>query len=200
MTTTPDALTSLPAYTAGGLELPDAAALVADASFTARFWAKVKQTTTEGECWLWTGAQEEKGYGRFRVNQRTQSQAHRVAFMLTHARWPRSDRMILHSCDNPACCNPDHLREGTAADNNQETVAKGRNRWGRAGREYWREGKPSENILRGSSKLSEWDVREIRRKAKEGDPFKCLATQYKVSITTIRDCVRRRTFAWVVGS
>lgn len=188
-----------PAFTAGGLILPSATLIVADGAFTARFWAKVGQSESPEECWLWTGAQEEKGYGRFRVSPTIQCQAHRVAFMLTHTRWPRSDRMILHSCDNPACCNPNHLREGTAADNNQETVAKGRNRWGRAGREYWRDGKPSENILCGSSKLSEWDVREIRRRASEGEKPADIAAQYDVSVSTVRGVVNRRTFAWVVG-
>lgn len=201
MTTNPEPLSpdTLPAYTAGGLPLPDAADLIADTTFTARFWAKVAKSEEPDSCWLWTAATEEKGYGRFRVCCGLMYQAHRVAYMLDRGYWPHSDRMILHSCDTPACCNPNHLREGTAADNNQETSAKGRNRWGRAGREYWREGKPSENILRGSSKLSEWDVREIRREAGEGIAAATLAAKYNVSVSTIRDCVRRRTFAWVVG-
>lgn len=237
--TLPPESTDLPAYTAGGLELPPAASLMADRAFTGRFWAKVVIVPlSPDECWIWTAATEEKGYGRFRCGG-LMRQAHRIAYMLDRGYWPRSDRMILHSCDTPGCCNPAHLREGTAEENNAEMVAKGRNRWGKFGREYWRGGVPSENILLGGSKLSVYDVREIRRKAQESEcrsqaeyegklhshyqrtgrkpnertkrkhrpaialdrvaMVAALASEYNVSKSTIRDCVRRKTFAWVVG-
>ena len=33
---------------------------------------------------------------------------------------------IMHVCDNPRCCNPNHLRLGTVAENNQDCIDKGR--------------------------------------------------------------------------
>jgi hypothetical protein len=33
---------------------------------------------------------------------------------------------ILHACDNPFCINPDHLYAGTAKDNTQDAILKGR--------------------------------------------------------------------------
>jgi hypothetical protein len=33
---------------------------------------------------------------------------------------------ILHSCDNPSCCNPEHLSVGTPKDNTQDMMNKGR--------------------------------------------------------------------------
>lgn len=50
--------------------------------------------------------------------------AHRVAFFLEHGRWPMP--FCLHSCDNPPCCNPRHLHEGTQKQNVAECRARGR--------------------------------------------------------------------------
>ena len=34
---------------------------------------------------------------------------------------------VLHRCDNPLCCNPDHLFIGTVVDNARDRDCKGRN-------------------------------------------------------------------------
>lgn len=52
--------------------------------------------------------------------------AHRIAFRLTHGKWP--EPLALHSCDNPPCCNPAHLFEGTPLENMRDKVQKGRYR------------------------------------------------------------------------
>lgn len=38
----------------------------------------------------------------------------------------RLDSVVLHTCDNKLCCNPDHLRFGSHADNMADMRAKGR--------------------------------------------------------------------------
>lgn len=96
------------------------------ADWISRFWPKVK-TAGDDECWLWTASTNLDGYGRFRVDGRKR-QAHHVAFFLKHGRWPA---YVLHSCDNPPCCNPKHLSEGTHQENISECWEKGRGHKGK---------------------------------------------------------------------
>lgn len=88
-----------------------------------RFWAKVDKT---GDCWLWKASKSkiDNGYGQF-VMQDKHHNAQRVAYILTYGPIP-DELMVCHSCDNPPCCNPDHLFLGTNTDNLQDMVAKGR--------------------------------------------------------------------------
>jgi hypothetical protein len=55
--------------------------------------------------------------------------AHRYAWILTHGE-PDADLEIMHICDVPACCNPEHLKLGTHAENMADCVAKGRSNGG----------------------------------------------------------------------
>ena len=88
-----------------------------------RFWSKVDRT---GECWLWLAARGRTGYGRFR-QPKGHEYAHRVAYRLTFGPIPEG-MVVRHICDNPPCCNPEHLLLGTQSDNNKDSVARGR--WG----------------------------------------------------------------------
>ena len=81
-------------------------------------------------CLEWTGYLTPKGYGSLGVgpNRRDMAtmMAHRVAWAIANRTVPPSDRVVMHSCDNPRCINPQHLLLGTHLENNQDRHRKGR--------------------------------------------------------------------------
>jgi hypothetical protein len=81
---------------------------------------------TETGCWEWQGCTTRCGYGRIGKGRDGWEATHRVAWKLTHG--DTGDLYVLHSCDNPPCCNPDHLFLGTPKDNTQDMMQKGRHR------------------------------------------------------------------------
>ena len=87
-----------------------------------RFMAAVTKTDT---CWLWTGATNGR-YGHIQVNGKT-AVAPRVAYTLFRGPIPQG-LFVLHSCDNPLCVNPEHLRTGTHRENMRDMVERGRAR------------------------------------------------------------------------
>ncbi len=87
-----------------------------------RFWLRIVKS--EQGCWGWIGESTDNGYGRFRVDGR-KVLAHRFAYALLIGPIP-NDLFVLHKCDNPPCCNPDHLFLGTKSDNSRDCMEKGR--------------------------------------------------------------------------
>jgi HNH endonuclease len=113
-----------------------------------RFWSKVD---ISNGCWIWTAYKDRQGYGKFRMGDMQHSS--RVAWILTNGAIP-TDICVLHKCDNPSCCNPDHLFLGTHNDNMNDCKQKGRNK-----------NNPMHGESNTSSKLKDHQVLEIRRLA-----------------------------------
>lgn len=88
-----------------------------------RFWDNLNKEDSE-ICWNWMGYRNRVGYGQIKVGGKN-LRAHRVAYAIANGHVPAS-LDVLHSCDNPPCCNPNHLWLGTDLDNVADKVAKGR--------------------------------------------------------------------------
>jgi len=126
----------------------------------------------ENDCWEWTGAHTPQGYGFIGHNYKLMY-THRLA----HELWigPIGENMsVCHKCDNPRCCNPDHLFCGTPLENSADMVLKGRNVLVR-GENHWK------------SKLTDNDVIEIRDLLSKGMRGIRIAHMYDVSSSTISD-------------
>jgi len=96
---------------------------------------------SDAECWPWMGAKSTFGHGRVRVGGKLYS-PHRLIYHIACEALPAdNDRdyhgpVVMHACDNPACCNPKHLSVGTQKDNAVDMAAKGRARCGPFQRKY----------------------------------------------------------------
>lgn len=123
------------------------------ATLSVRFFRYVEKTDY---CWIWTGKSlTGNGYGRIQVGGKGSKHAiaHRVSYEIHKGKIPGS-MVVMHTCDNRLCVNPDHLVVGTLSDNTMDAVAKGR----------WVQGCPP--VFYGTdhpnAKLNDDVVREIR--------------------------------------
>ena len=92
---------------------------------------KIKPFLIEhNSCILYSKATPRKPYGYIAFTPITAKLpnilAHRLSYMYHNNILSTEGFFVLHSCDTPACCNPEHLRLGTNADNMQDKVVRGR--------------------------------------------------------------------------
>lgn len=87
------------------------------------FWSKIKKEA--GGCWIWIGRRDKDGYGVFNA-KRMPMRAHRVSFVYHGGSVSLLKPFVLHSCHNPSCVNPAHLRAGSHQENEDDKIAAGR--------------------------------------------------------------------------
>lgn len=125
------------------------------------------------ECWNWMGYLSSRwGHGQVKMGGKACA-AHREAYIAAKGEIPEG-HVIRHTCNNAQCCNPKHLISGTTAQNVADRVAAGRSAKGTAN---------------GRSKLSENDVRRIRRLMKRGWQRKYVAFLHGVDPKLVSDIV-----------
>lgn len=133
-----------------------------------RVWEKIDIRGPD-ECWPWTGNVNRQGYGVIKASGRS-------------PRNPRVHRLVidappgvdaLHSCDNPPCCNPGHLRLGDNMQNRQDSVDRGRQARGER---------------HGHSKLTEAQVLAIRSDSRKTE---VIAKEYGVHPNHVLSIKRR---------
>ncbi len=88
------------------------------------FWANINRRRRD-QCWLWTGCVTKTGYGRFFAEGKTM-RANRIVAGLHRGKMLTNDELACHKCDNPPCCNPDHIFVGTNLDNSTDCCSKQR--------------------------------------------------------------------------
>jgi hypothetical protein len=150
-------------------------------------WSKI-DVKTEDECWNWKGYKNEDGYGRTWIND-CGYYAHRVIYdlvypnIITLSAPKNTDEtgFILHTCDNPSCCNPKHLWVGNCSENIADKVKKGRSA------DFSGDKGPN-------CKLSMAQAQEIRQKRKDGISAKELANQYGVSLSSVKTLLAGKSY------
>ena len=142
-----------------------------------RFWSKV-DVKQRLKCWEWKGAKDQNGYGQLLIDRKSY-RAPRVAFWLRNGSWPIN---ACHTCDNPNCCNPDHIFNGSDHDNMRDMVNKGRNKT-KMGEEH------------PASRLTAEKVLAIRSDYSLGNhSLKALADKYGCGASTIQRVVSRTSW------
>ncbi len=147
-----------------------------------------KTVKNESGCWNWTGAKDKNGYGFIKqYNTRKMTKTHRASYQLFKEEIPEGMH-VCHSCDNPSCCNPDHLWLGDNQANINDAYQKGRIKK----LEY--NGIGSKN---GCSKLVEEQVLEIRKLYNDGLSQEKISKMFGVSQVLISGIVRMVTWKHV---
>ena len=145
-----------------------------DRTLQTRFEEKFEQRSL-GQCWPWTAGTNDKGYGQFHI-RRKKTGAHQIQFYLYNGYVPE---VVMHTCDNPLCVNPKHLKAGNHATNHADRNAKGRQARGESS---------------GRAALTENEVLEVFHSSEH---YLDAAARLNVSGTAIRDIRTGRRWGWL---
>lgn len=129
-------------------------------------------------CWLWTGTTDGAGYGRV-MDKGRGVQAHRFVWALANGPIPKGLCVRHFVCGQPLCVNPGHLRLGTVADNNRDTV---------------RDGRTTRGSRNSTAKLTEEAAAKLLGLLRAGGSVSELARQYGITSSTAWHLRERRTW------
>lgn len=143
-------------------------------------------------CTIWEGAYTGNSpYGACKSLKGQHTTAHRVAYELFVGDIP-DEMQCLHKCDNPKCVNVDHLFLGTQMDNMHDMIAKGRQAIGSQLNHKSQTGE-----LNYNAKLTEDDVRDIRKMYDNGESIASISRLLNVPSHNTGLVARRKTWKHV---
>lgn len=132
-----------------------------------------KTTPSAQGCLEWSGYRDKDGYGQTKNERNVTERTHRISLRASGTPVGKGD-IVLHECDNPPCCNPDHLSVGNHKGNYDDMVGKGRRIL-------------SYGERNGSAKLTRDQAEFIRaRYSDRQTPLRHVAQDFGVSESTIR--------------
>lgn len=151
-----------------------------------RFWVRVAITANPNICWNWIGfrargygtlgLKTEKGFKPFRAN--------RLSYIIHNGIDPL-EKIVMHTCDNPSCVNPNHLKLGTYADNMEDKIKKGRHN-------------APYSINHWKAKLDENKVKEIKYKVSNGMTHASVANEYGIYESVVSRIMNGKAWAKVL--
>lgn len=127
-----------------------------------RLWGSI-QVGEADDCWEWAKGRHDNGYGRIVNDDGVLVRAHRAAYEDYFGCEIPIGMVVMHACDNRACCNPFHLSLGTQADNLRDMRRKGRQARGER---------------HGHAKFSDAQIAEMRSRAGAGESLGSIAQAF----------------------
>lgn len=153
-----------------------------------RFLDKFAQGNSD-ECWNWQANTNGSGYGLlWSLEDKRKVLAHRYSLTYFTGIKLRPNQLVLHSCDNPACVNPAHLRAGSHKDNVADMDARGR----RVVVALKGDGNPG-------STLKPSEVASLLRDYIAGVPRKDIAAKYRISEYSVSDYTDGKSWTHLHG-
>lgn len=159
--------------------------VVAEKGLPRKWIREVVTHRDRSDCWLdrpWR-SQNVSGYPTATDEQGVQGVASHLVLTYDDRPQPVDKPFALHSCDNPACLNPNHLRWGTNAENMEDMASRGRGR-----------NRPQYGEENPMARLTAQSVTQIRSRLDAGEPQKDIAMAFRVSRMTISEIARRKTW------
>jgi len=144
-----------------------------------RFWSKVDITTSD-LCWEWIGYRLPFGHGQVGIRRKVYL-THRVAYAIMKSPIP-AGKHVRHLCDNPSCCNPNHLALGTDLDNSNDKC---------------RQGRQARGTGNGRSKLTEQQVLHIYNSNQTQED---LAAQFGIHQPMVSRIKNGVYWSWLTGA
>jgi len=154
-----------------------------------RFFEKVA-IKAGNECWEWQGSRLKSGYGQTRAGTRMEL-THRMMYIQTVGEIPKG-MVIMHTCDNPPCCNPNHLKLGTYKDNAQDMIQKGRSVYTPMS------GESNPNVTVSAEQVAEirllYKGVQHKTRPKTGPTLKELAVRFKIGISQVKRIISNESW------